>query len=452
MKHEFENTEIKKLVLKLGIPAMFAQFFNVLYSIVDRIFVGNIAGEGELALAAVGVCAPVLTAISAFAYMVGIGGSSVMSISLGKRDKQEAQKAINNSFMMLVAISVVVTVLALAFQRPLLFLLGSSEKMYPLASRYFTVYVLGTIVSLCGIGMNQFILAQGYAKKGMKSLMLGTVVNVVLDPLLIFGLDMGIQGAALATVLAQIVVCVYVLHFLLKKQDIPVSLTFGGYGMRIVKRILSIGFMSFLITFMDNMILILMNVSLRKYGGNQGDAYIASAAIIQSFMALINCPGQGITSGCGTLFSYHYGAGNYKKVMEAFRYVLFLCLTFIGILLLAVQLQPELFVRFFVRDGSRIAETSVFLKRYTLGMLGIAVQLAYVDGLTAMGKIRFAFPMSIFRKCIYILGLLILPIAFSVDKIFYVGTMADVIGASFTLILFYTVAAKSIKRELKKSV
>ena len=452
MKHEFENTEIKKLVLKLGIPAMFAQFFNVLYSIVDRIFVGNIAGEGELALAAVGVCAPVLTAISAFAYMVGIGGSSVMSISLGKRDKQEAQKAINNSFMMLVAISVVVTVLALAFQRPLLFLLGSSEKMYPLASRYFTVYVLGTIVSLCGIGMNQFILAQGYAKKGMKSLMLGTVVNVVLDPLLIFGLDMGIQGAALATVLAQIVVCVYVLHFLLKKQDIPISLTFGGYGMRIVKRILSIGFMSFLITFMDNMILILMNMSLRKYGGDMGDSYIASAAIIQSFMALINCPGQGITSGCGTLFSYHYGAGNYKKVMEAFRHVLFLCLGFIGLLLIAVQWQPEVFVRLFVRDGSRIAETSVFLKRYTLGMLGIAVQLAYVDGLTAMGKIRFAFPMSIFRKCVYIMSLLVLPLLFSVDKIFFVGTVSDVIGASFTLILFYTVAAKSIKRELKKSV
>ncbi|MBP3421653.1 MAG: MATE family efflux transporter [Lachnospiraceae bacterium] len=452
MKHEFENTEIKKLVLKLGIPAMFAQFFNVLYSIVDRIFVGNIAGEGELALAAVGVCAPVLTAISAFAYMVGIGGSSVMSISLGKRDKQEAQKAINNSFMMLVAISVVVTVLALAFQRPLLFLLGISEKMYPLASRYFTVYVLGTIVSLCGIGMNQFILAQGYAKKGMKSLMLGTVVNVVLDPLLIFGLDMGIQGAALATVLAQIVVCVYVLHFLLKKQDIPISLTFGGYGMRIVKRILSIGFMSFLITFMDNMILILMNMSLRKYGGDMGDSYIASAAIIQSFMALINCPGQGITSGCGTLFSYHYGAGNYKKVMEAFRHVLFLCLGFIGLLLIAVQWQPEVFVRLFVRDGSRIAETSVFLKRYTLGMLGIAVQLAYVDGLTAMGKIRFAFPMSIFRKCVYIMSLLVLPLLFSVDKIFFVGTVSDVIGASFTLILFYTVAAKSIKRELKKYV
>ncbi len=452
MEKDFDKIQIKKLVFKLGIPAMFAQFFNVLYSIVDRIFVGNIPGEGELALAAVGVCAPALTAISAFAYMVGIGGSSIMSISLGKKDKQEAQKAINNSFMMLAVISVIVTVLALIFQRPLLCLLGSSEKMYPLASGYFTVYVLGTLFSLCGVGMNQFILAQGYAKEGMKSLMLGTIVNVVLDPVLIFGFDMGIQGAALATVIAQITVCVYVFNFLLRKKDIPISLTFGGYEMRIVKRILSIGFMSFLITFMDNMILILMNMSLRKYGGDMGDAYIASAAIIQSFMALINCPGQGITSGCGTLFSYHYGAGNYQKIMEAFKYVLLLCLGFIGVLLIAVQWQPELFVQMFVRNGSMIENTAVYLRCYTLGMLGIAVQLAYVDGLTAMGKIRFAFLMSIFRKCVYIISLLVLPLLFSVDKIFYVGTVADVIGASFTLILFYTVAAKSIKRELKKAV
>ncbi len=452
MEKEFDKVEIKKLVFKLGIPAMFAQFFNVLYSIVDRIFVGNIPGEGELALAAVGVCAPALTAISAFAYMVGIGGASVLSISLGKKDKKEAQKAINNSFMMLVVISVAVTVLVLVFQKPLLLLLGSSETMYPLASGYFTVYVLGTLFSLCGVGMNQFILAQGYAKEGMKSLMFGTIVNVVLDPVLIFGFDMGIQGAALATVIAQITVCVYVFIFLLRKKDVPVSLTFGGYEMRIVKRILSIGFMSFLITFMDNMILILMNMSLRKYGGDMGDAYIASAAIIQSFMALINCPGQGITSGCGTLFSYHYGAGNYQKIMEAFKYVLLLCLGFIGILLIAVQWQPELFVQMFVRNGSMIENTAVYLRCYTLGMLGIAVQLAYVDGLTAMGKIRFAFPMSIFRKCVYLVGLLVLPMVFSIDKIFYVGTVADVIGASFTLILFYTVAAKNMKRELKKTV
>ena len=158
MKQEFENIEIKKLVLKLGIPAMFAQFFNVLYSIVDRIFVGNIAEKGELALAAVGVCAPALTAISAFAFMVGIGGASVMSISLGKGDKDEAQKAVNNSFLMLVVISLLVTVLALVFQRPLLFLLGSSETMYPFARAYFTIYVLGALFSLCGVGMNQLIL------------------------------------------------------------------------------------------------------------------------------------------------------------------------------------------------------------------------------------------------------------------------------------------------------
>ena len=273
MKHEFENIEIKKLVLKLGIPAMFAQFFNVLYSIVDRIFVGNIAMEGELALAAVGVCAPALTAISAFAFMVGIGGASVMSISLGKRDKDEAQKAVNNSFLMLVVISLLVTVLALLFQRPLLFLLGSSEAMYPLAKGYFSVYVSGTLFSLCGVGMNQLILAQGYAKEGMQSVMLGAIVNVILDPIFIFALNMGIEGAALATVVAQAAVCIYVVVFLLKKKDIPVSLKVGGYEYRMVGRILSIGFMSFLITFMDNMILILMNVSLYCFGGHYSKFY-----------------------------------------------------------------------------------------------------------------------------------------------------------------------------------
>lgn len=449
MEKEFDSMEIRKLVLKLGVPAMCAQFFNVLYSIVDRIFVGNIAKEGELALAAVGVCAPALTAISAFAYMVGIGGASVMSMSLGKKEKEEAQKAINNSFLMLVVIAVVVTVLVLLFQKPLLFLLGSSENLYPYASSYFTIYVMGTLVSLVGVGMNQFILAQGYAKVGMKSLVMGTIINVVLDPLFIFGFRMGVAGAALATVVAQSAVCIYVLYFLRKKKEIPVSLKWGGYELRIVKKILSIGFMSFLITFMDNLILIFMNMSLRKYGGTMGDSYIASAAIIQSFMALINCPGQGITSGCGTLFSYHYGAGNTKKVLETFRYVLFLCLFFIGILWVLVMWQPEMFVRLFVNDGARISETALFLQRYTLGMFGIGVQLAYVDGLTAMGKIRFAFPMSIFRKGCYLLALLVLPMLFEIDKIFYVGTVADVAGATFTLLLFHLYAKKRILEEFK---
>lgn len=448
MEKEFDTLSIKRLVLKLGIPAMFAQFFNVLYSIVDRIFVGNIRGEGSLALAAVGVCAPALTAISAFAYMVGIGGASYMSINLGKRNKEEAKRAINNSLLMLIVLSAAVTVTALVLQKRLLFLLGCSQRMYPLASRYFTIYVWGTFACLCGVGMNQFILAQGFAKEGMRSVMMGALVNVILDPVFIFGLRMGISGAAYATIIAQGVVCIYVFCFLLKK-DIPVSLGIGGYDRQVVKKILSIGFMSFVITFLDNMLLIIMNISLRKYGGaDRGDVFIASAAVIQSFMALVGCPGQGITSGCGTLFSYHYGAGNYKKVMEAFRYVLLLCLGFIGILLLAVQLEPELFVRLFLREEGQIADTCIFLKRYTLGLPGIAVQLAYVDGLTAMGKISYAFPMSVFRKCVYVACILLLPLFFPADGIFYAGAVSDMVGASFTLLVFYTIASRGLKKEM----
>lgn len=240
---QFDTLPIKTLVFKLGIPAMFAQFFNILYSIVDRIFVGNISGVGELSLASIGVCAPALTLISAFAYLVGIGGSSAMSISLGKKDEESAQNTINNAFVMLIGISITVTIIALILKKDLLFLLGCSEAMYPFADKYFTIYVLGTILSLCGLGMNQFILAQGFAKTGMVSVIIGALTNVILDPIFIFYFDMGISGAALATVISQFLTMIYVFWFLFNKT--PIRIHLGGYDIKIMYRIFSIGIMSF---------------------------------------------------------------------------------------------------------------------------------------------------------------------------------------------------------------
>ncbi len=448
MEKQFNTEPIGKLVLKLGIPALFAQFFNILYSIVDRIFVGNIALDGNLALASIGVCAPAVTCVSAFAFMIGIGGSSIMSMSIGGGDKEKAQKTINNAFVMLIGVSVVITLAVLAIKKPLLYLLGCSDRMYPFANTYFTIYVLGTIFSLLGVGMNQFILAQGYARHGMISVIIGAIVNVILDPILIFGMNMGIAGAALATVIAQGCTMIYVLYILCKK-DIPVKIGFGGYKIAIMAKIVSIGIMSFLITLLDNMILIILNIQLRKYGGDAfGDTYIACAAIVQSFMVLINSPGQGITSGCGTLYSYHYGAGNYRKVMEAFRGVFVLCGVYIGVLLLVAQFIPEPFVKLFSSNGTNIEMTSRFLSMYTLGILGIAVQLAFVDGLTSMGKIRYAMPLSLFRKFVYIASVLILPAVFSAEDIFWAGTVADIVGSCFTLIVFLTLVRPSIRKEM----
>lgn len=457
MEKEIQKTTIEEkldsgsmgaLVLRLGIPAMFAQFFNVLYSIVDRMFVGNIAGDGQLALASVGVCAPAVTAISAFAFMVGIGGSSLMSIRLGEKDERGAQKAVNNAFVMLIAISAIVTAAALLCKRPLLFLLGCSASMYPFADAYFTICVLGTAVSLIGTGMNQFILAQGYAKQGMFAVTIGAVVNIVLDPILIFKLDMGISGAALATVIAQFFTMIYVLKFL-RRDDTPMKVGLGGYCGRTAASIISIGIMSFLITLLDNFIIILLNATLRRYApGDAGDLYIACAAVVQSFMTIVYLPSQGITTGCATIFSYHSGAKHFKKVDKAFTCVLSFCAVYMAIMFLAAQLAPSVITGIFLQDPENIAFASSFLRKYTLCMVFVAFQYAYVDGLTAMGKVRYALPMSVFRKCVYIVCVILLPMATALENIFYANAISDFVGGTFTCLLFWLVIRKRLKREL----
>lgn len=313
-----EGNSVRKLIFRLGIPAMSGQFFNMLYSIVDRIFVGQIPETGGIALASIGICAPALTEVTAFAYMVGIGGASSMSISLGQKNGKRAKEVLGNAFFLLLGISLLLTAVLLLVRKPLLYLLGCSEVMYPYAETYFTIYICGTAASLCGVGLNQFLLAQGYSKEGMLSVVIGAVANVILDPLLIFVFHMGIAGAAVATVISQCCVAVYVV-WQLRRPEMPVRLHFYGLKRELCQRILTIGSMSFLITLLDNLIIILLNVILRKYGGiGRGDGLITCATVVQSFMTIVSCPAQGITSGCGTIFSYHYGAGHYFKIRQAF--------------------------------------------------------------------------------------------------------------------------------------
>ncbi len=447
MEKEFDTIPISRLVIRLGVPAMLAQLFNILYSIADRIFVGNIEGVGELALAGIGICAPAVTAITAFSFMVGIGGSALMSISMGRGDRRTASQAINNALVMLIAIGVLLTALLLLFKRDILYFLGCSDNMYPYAVSYFTIYVSGTCASLISMGMNQFILAQGYARAGMVSVVMGALLNLVLDPLFIFVFDMGISGAAFATVISQIMSMLFVLLFLARKS-IPVHIGIGDYSLKVIGKILSIGSMSFLITILDNLIIILLNINLRKYGGIMGDKYIACAAVVQSFMVIVFCPAQGITTGCSTLYGYHYGAGNFKKAMEVFKYVFLLCAAYIGVLLICSQTVPYIFVRLFVSDRESIALASDFVSKYTFGMLGVAVQYAVVDGLTAMGRVKYAFPLSVFRKLLYTLCIFVLPLVTDLENIFYAGTISDVLGSLFTLVVFFAFVRPKLKAEM----
>lgn len=445
-----ENNPIRNLILRLGIPAMLGQFFNILYSIVDRIFVGQIPQDGEIALASIGICAPALVAVTAFAYMIGIGGASYMSISLGEKNRKRAEEVLGNAFLLLIGISIAVTVVLLAARRPVLYMLGCSDAMYPYAKIYFTIYICGTIASLCGVGLNQFLLAQGFAKQGMIAVVISAVMNAVLDPILIYGLDLGIAGAAAATVISQCCMAIFVLIQLCSAK-VPIRLSYHRLQWKLTRKIIAIGSMSFLITLLDNMIIILLNVALQKYGGPVlGDQLIICATVVQSLMTIVFCPAQGITSGCGTIFSYHYGAGHYKKICHAFIGVFILCGIYIGALQIGIQVVPQLFAGLFLQDDQLIQMASVSIRMYTLALIGVAVQYALVDELTAMGKIRFALPLSLFRKVVYIACILILPLFFDVRFLFYAGSISDGIGASFSLILFFFFIRPKLKKELQE--
>lgn len=323
------SAPVGKLVLQLAIPAMLAQFVNILYSVVDRMYVGHIANAGDAALAGVGVCAPVVTMITALGVLIGFGGGPLMSIRMGRRDMDGARQIVANSFYLLLALSVMATVPLLVFRRQILFTFGCSEALWEYAEAYFTTYVSGTVFAVMSYGLNQITMSQGFASTAMRSVMLGAAVNIALDPVFIFVLNMGVRGAALATVLSQICSTAYILRFLLGGKA-AVGITRQPVNPGWMRRIVQVGLSPALIIALDNVLLISVNIMLRRYGGADSDMLIACAAVMQSFMLIITMPLGGITAGTQSILGYNYGAGNTKRIAQAFRGIILLCVVFCG--------------------------------------------------------------------------------------------------------------------------
>lgn len=449
LENDLGKDNIKKLVLRLAIPSMIAQFVSVLYSVVDRIYIGNIPGIGEMALAGIGICAPVLTLISAFAAWVGVGGAPLMSIKLGEEDLEGAKKILANCFMMLIVMSLIITIIALMFKEKLLFYFGASQRTYPYAEAYFTIYVLGTVFALLTIGLNQFILCQGFAKVAMKSVILGAVVNIALDPIFIFMFNLEVKGAAIATVISQICSCIYVLRFLLGKK-VPIGIHFKGYSMQVIKKVLKIGVSPFLIIALDNLMIIAVNTVLQRYGGvERGDMLLGCTAIIQSFMLLITMPLGGITAGTQAILGYNYGARNSKRVLEAEKYICMLCIAFVTIMFIIAYTMPRQFAGIFTSNKAYIEMTARGIKIYTMGLLGMAIQYAVVDGLTGMGEVKLAMPLSMFRKLIFFASVFIIPRFFDITNVFYAEPISDIVAASVTTVVYLMTIKKILyKREI----
>ena len=435
---EFLATEpIGKLLLRLAIPTLAAQMINMLYNIIDRIYIGHIPGSGALALTGVGVCMPLIMIISAFAALVGNGGAPRASILMGKKYLDSAENILGNCFTMQIIISVILTLIMFFGNRTFLMAFGASENTIEYAVSYMNIYSLGTIFVQLTLGMNAFITAQGFAKTGMYSVLIGAVINIILDPIFIFACHMGVRGAALATIISQACSCVWVLSFLfgtrstlrIKKQNLPLKAP-------VILPCLALGLSLFIMQASESIISVCFNSSLLKYGG---DVAVGAMTILTSVMQFAMLPLQGLGQGAQPVLSYNYGAKNADRVKKTFRLLVVTCLTYSTLLWAAVQIIPKVFVSIFTSDAKLVAFTAPMLKIYLGGLFLFGIQIACQITFTSLGKAVNSIIVAVVRKFVLLLPLIyIMPHVVSNPTIgvYMAEPIADIIAVLFTSVLF----------------
>ncbi|MEG1126400.1 MAG: MATE family efflux transporter [Oscillospiraceae bacterium] len=438
---------IPKLMLKLSLPAVAAQFINMLYNIVDRIYIGNIPEIGNLALTGVGVTFPIIMLISAFSAFAGMGGAPLASIRLGAGDKKGAEKILGNCFVLLCGIAAVLTVVFLIFKEPLLFAFGASENIIGYANDYITIYLFGTVFVQMALGLNTFISAQGNATTAMFSVLIGAIINIVLDPILIFGFNMGVKGAALATIISQAVSALWVLRFLFsEKSSIRIRPEYMKLSRKIVGSVAALGIAPFIMQATESLVSITLNSGLQKYGG---DLYVGSMTIIQSVMQMIIMPVQGITQGVQPIMSYNYGAQNYGRVRKTFFLLLRVTVSLTVLACIIAMLFPAILARLFTPDAELIAITTKVMPIFFAGIWAFGLQMACQTTFMSLGQAKTSLFLALLRKIILLVPLaVILPMVMGdVMGIFIAEPVADIIASLTTFILFLSQYKKLLPME-----
>ena len=437
---------IGKLLFKLAIPTIAAQLINMLYNVVDRIYIGHIDGDGSLALTGLGVCLPIIMIVSAFAALISSGGAPRASIFMGKGDNDSAEITLGSCFSAQLIVSIILTAVLLIWHRPLLLEFGASENTIGYASDYLAIYALGTVFVQLTLGMNAFITAQGFTRIGMFTVLIGAVLNIILDPVLIFGLDMGVKGAALATVISQAVSCVWVIIFLLgKKTVLKLRARNLGIKLRYLMPCIALGLAPFIMQASESVITVAFNSSLLKYGG---DIAVGAMTIFASVMQLALMPLQGLAQGAQPIAGYNLGARNSERIKRVFKILLISSLAYSLTVWVAVTVFPTAFASIFTSDAELIDFASRYLRIYcgALGIFGaqIACQMTFVS----LGKALSSVVVAVMRKFVLLLPLIyIIPAMFQNKTlgVFTAEVVADVISVIFTVILFSFQFRKVIK-------
>ena len=451
---EFLGKEpIGKLLLRLALPTVAAQLINMLYNIVDRIYIGHIPEIGAKALTGVGVCMPLILIVSAFAALVGYGGAPRASIAMGRKDNEAAEKILGNCFTVQILISVILTVVLLIWNRDFLMAFGASENTIEYGVRYMSIYALGTLFVEVTLGINSFITAQGFAKTGMLSVLIGAVANIILDPIFIFGFDMDVQGAALATILSQAMSCIWVVWFLCgKKTTLKIRRKNIGITPKVVLPCLALGVSVFVMQASESVISVCFNSSLQKYGG---DIAVGAMTILTSVMQFAMLPLQGLGQGAQPIISYNYGAGNMKRVRRTFRLLLQSSLAYSTILWLLILLFPQGFAAMFTSDPELMIFTRTALRIYMAACVIFGIQIACQMTFNALGNAVESITVAVVRKFVLLIPLIyLMPMLLKGDQakaVYMAEPIADVIAVMFTACLFFFRFKKSLEKENAES-
>ena len=436
----FLGTEpVGKLLLKLSIPTVIAQLINMLYNIVDRIYIGHIPGEGSLALTGVGVCMPIIMIVSAFAALVSSGGAPRASIYMGKQDNKSAENILGNCFILQIIISVILTAILLIWGRDLLLAFGASENTISYATDYMHIYAFGTLFVQLTLGMNAFITAQGFTTFSMVSVLIGAVCNIVLDPVFIFVFHMGVRGAALATVISQAISTLWVVLFLCgKKTQLHLRKKHLHLEAKVVLPCIALGLAAFIMQSSESIVTVCFNSSLLRYGG---DIAVGAMTILTSVMQFAMLPLQGLGQGAQPIISYNYGARNEKRVRSTFKLLIKTSVSYSVILWLIIMIFPQIFAGMFTSDSTLLAFTKTALRIYMAVVFIFGIQIACQMTFISLGRAKDSIIVAIVRKFILVIPLIyILPNIFRADRtnaVYMAEPVADILAVTFTAILFF---------------
>ena len=452
-KEMLGTAPIGKLLFKLALPTVVAQLINMLYNIVDRIYIGHMPGDGSLALTGVGVCMPIIMIISAFAALISSGGAPRASIYMGKGDNESAEKILGGCFSLQLFISAILTIVLLIWNEDLLLMFGASQNTIGYATDYMNIYAIGTIFVQLTLGMGAFITAQGFAKVGMMTVIIGAVSNIILDPIFIFGFNMGVQGAALATIVSQALSCVWVLSFLRgKKTYLKLKIKNMRIDGKLVLPCVALGLSAFIMQSSESVISVCFNSSLLKYGG---DIAVGAMTILTSVMQLAMLPMQGIAQGAQPISSYNYGAKNTERVKKTFRLLLTSCLVYSFVIWGAIMMFPQAFAGVFTPDKELIDFTANALRIYCGVMCIFGIQIACQMTFVSTGNAPCSIIVAIVRKFVLLLPFIYLIPNLVQDKttgVYLAEPVADIIAVTFTAILFAIKNKKSLKKLEKERV